>query len=69
MRSCGFLNSPVRRGYIRKVIVLLVQKYFPHDFGTDIISCSKQKKESDENKINTRQRQYRDETVLLLATR
>ena len=33
-----FFNSPVCRGYIRKVSVNLVQKYFPHDCSTDSIS-------------------------------
>ena len=32
--------SPICRGYIRKVSVHLVQKYFPHDCSTDSISCS-----------------------------
>ena len=36
--------SLVRRGYIRKVSVQLVPKYFSHDFSTDSISCSKRKK-------------------------
>ena len=31
--------SPVRRGYIRKVSMHLVQKYFPHDCSTDTLSC------------------------------
>ena len=61
--------SPVRRGYIRKVSVHLVQTYFLHDCSTDSISCSERgKKEYDENNIKTRQRLNRDETVLLLAT-
>ena len=37
--------SPVRRRYIHKVSVYLVQKYFPYDCSTDNISCSEQKKE------------------------
>ena len=50
--------SPVRRGYIRKVSVHLVQNYFPHDFSTDSISCSEQKiKEYDKNNFKTRQAQ------------
>ena len=36
-------NSPLRRGYIHKVSVHVVQKYFPHDCSTDNISCNKQK--------------------------
>ena len=69
MRTRSFFYSPVRRGYIRKVIVHLVQKYFPHYCIPDSISCSKLKiKEYDENNIKTRQQLYRDETLLLLAT-
>ena len=61
--------SSVRRGYISKVSVHLVQKYFPHDCSIDSISCSKRwKRESDENSIKTRQQLDRDQTVLLLAT-
>ena len=36
--------SPVRRGYIRKVSVHLVQKYFPHGCSNDSLSCSERKK-------------------------
>ena len=36
--------SLVRRGYIRKVSVQLVPKYFSRDCSNDSISCSKQKK-------------------------
>ena len=36
--------SLVRRGYIRKVSVQLVPKYFSRDCSTDSISCSEQKK-------------------------
>ena len=57
---------PVRRGYIRKVSVHLVQTYFPYDCSTDSISYSKQKKEYDEKNIKTKQRLDRDKTVLLL---
>ena len=57
-----FFHSPVRRGYIRKVSVNLVQKYFLHDCSTDSISCSERvKKESDkkyQNDATTRQTQY-----------
>ena len=35
--------SLVRRGYIRKVSVQLVQKYFSRNCSTDSISCSEQK--------------------------
>ena len=67
MRNDSFY-SPVRRGYIRKVSVHFVQKCFLRDFSTGSIYYSEQtKKESDENNIKTRQRQDRDETVLLLA--
>ena len=53
---------------MRKVTVHLVQKYFQHDCSTDSISCSKQeKKEYDENKIKMKQRQDRDEPLLLLV--
>ena len=56
--------SHVCRGYIRKVSVHLVQEYFPHDFSTDSLSCSKQgRKESDENNIKRRQQRDIDETV------
>ena len=34
-------NSHVHRGYICKVSVHLVQKYFPYDCSTDSLSCSK----------------------------
>ena len=44
MRTRSFFYSPVRRGYIRKVIVHLVQKYFSHDFSTDSLSCSERRK-------------------------
>ena len=41
-------NSPVRTGYIRKVSIHLVQKYFPLDCNTDGISWSEEdKKETD----------------------
>ena len=50
--------SPARIGYIRKVSVDLVQKYFLHDCSTDSISCSK-KKESDE-----KNRQRRDSVTI-----
>ena len=64
-----FFLSRVRRGYIHKFSVHLVQKYFPHDYSTDSNSCSKQnKKKSDENNIKTIQRLDIDETVLLLTT-
>ena len=43
MRTCS-LYSLVRTGYIRKVSVQSIQKYFLHDCSTDIISCSEQKK-------------------------
>ena len=36
--------SLVRRGYIRKVSVQLVPKYFSRDCSTDSISCSERKK-------------------------
>ena len=36
-------NSLVRRGYIRKVSVHFVPKYFPRDCSTDNISCSERK--------------------------
>ena len=42
MRTRSFY-SLVRRGYIRKVSVQLVPKYFSHDCSTDIISCSERK--------------------------
>ena len=64
-----FFYSPVRTGYIRKVSVHLVQKYFSYYFSTDSISCSERgKKEYDEKNTNTRHLQDRDKTVLLLAT-
>ena len=44
MRNYSFFNSPVRKGYIRKVSVHLVQKYFPHDCSTNSLSCSEGKK-------------------------
>ena len=48
----SFLNSPVYRGYVRKVIVHLVKKYFSPDFSTDSIFCCEfGKKKSDENNI------------------
>ena len=69
MRTRSFFNSPVRRGYMRKVSVHLVQKCSPHDCSTDSLSCNEQKKEeSYENNIKTRQQRSRDETVSLLAT-
>ena len=40
----SFIQSPVCRGYISKVSVHFVQKYFPHDFSTDSISCSEREK-------------------------
>ena len=58
-----FLNSTVHRGYIHKVSVHLVQKYFPHDCSTDSIYCSEQKKESDKNNIKTRQQRDRRDSV------
>ena len=68
MRKCSFY-SPVCRGYICKISVHLVQKYFPHDCSTDIIYCSEQsKKEYNENNTKMRQQQYRDKKVLLLGT-
>ena len=36
--------SPVCKGYIRKVSVHLVQRYFPHDYSTDSLSFSKRLK-------------------------
>ena len=68
----SFFNSPARRGYIRKVSVHLVQKYFPHNCITDSISCSEWKKgiwwKKYQNKTATRQR--RDSvTVSNLKTR
>ena len=69
MRTRIFFYSPVRRGYICKVSVHLVQKYLRHDCSTDSISCSKQGgKGSDEKNIKTRQLLDKDNTVLLLAT-
>ena len=47
------------RGYIRKVSVHLVQKYFPHDCSTDSISCSEQKK------IGIWWKQYQNETATI----
>ena len=44
VRTHSFLNSRERRGYIHKVSVHLVQKYFPHDCSTDRLSCSEQRK-------------------------
>ena len=52
MRTRSFY-SLVRRGYIRKVSVQLVPKYFSRDCSTDSISCSKQKKTEEDN-IKTR---------------
>ena len=63
MRTCSFY-SPVGRGYIRKASVHLVQKYFPHDFNTDSLSCTEWgKNESDENNIKKRQQRDRYNTV------
>ena len=68
-RETVSFNSPVRRGYIHKVNLHLVQKYFPHNCSTDIISFSEQKiLESDENNIKMRQRLDRENTMLLLPT-
>ena len=65
-----FFYSPVLIGYIRKAIVHLVQKCFLRYFSTGGLSFSERvKKLSDENNIKKRQRQDRDETVLLLAER
>ena len=51
-------------GYIRKASVHLVQKYFPHDFNTDSLSCTEWgKNESDENNIKKRQQRDRYNTV------
>ena len=58
--------SPLVWGYIRKVIVHLVAKYFPYDCSNDSLSCSRKKRESDENNIRTRKQLDRNETVLLL---
>ena len=59
LREIVFFFSPVRRGYIRKVSVHLVQKYFLHDCSTDSTSCSKRKKgiwwKKNQNKTSTRQ--------------
>ena len=41
MKNRGFY-SHVRRGYIRKVSLHLVKKYFSHDCSTDSLSCSEQ---------------------------
>ena len=41
MKTRGFY-SPVSRGYIQKVSLHLVQKYFSHDCSTDSLSCSEQ---------------------------
>ena len=45
--------SLVRRGYIRKISVQFVPKYFSHDCSTDSISCSEPKKTEEKN-IKTR---------------
>ena len=45
----SIINSSVRMGHIRQVIVHLVQKYFPHDCSTDIIFCREQKKANSKN--------------------
>ena len=53
--------SPISRGYICTFKVHLLQKYFPHDFSTDSLSCRKKsnlmKKISkrDSDKTETRQ--------------
>ena len=62
MRTRSFFYSPLCRGYIHKVSVHLVQKYFLHDFSTDSISCSEQRKKiiwwkQYQNKTANRQRQ------------
>ena len=55
MRTWSFFFSPVRRIYIRKISVHLVQKYFPHDCIFDSIFCIERgKKECDENNTKTR---------------
>ena len=55
-----FFYSPVLRGYIRKKIVHLVQKYFLHDFSTDSILAVNKKKgiwwKKYQNETETRQR-------------
>ena len=48
-----FFYSLVRRGYILKVNVQLVPKYFSHNCSTDSFSCSERKKRK--KKIKTRQ--------------
>ena len=56
-----FFYSPVLRGYIRKVSIHLVQKYFPHDCSTDSLFCRRKKKwiwwKKYQNETSTRQRQ------------
>ena len=57
MRTRSFY-SPICRGYIRKVSLHLVHKYFPHDCSTDSISCSEWKKR---NLMKTISKQNSDE--------
>ena len=68
MRNCSFY-SPVRRGYIRKVSIYLVQNIFRMIAVLIVFLAANKKKESGENYIKKRQRIDRDEKVLLLETR
>ena len=59
--------SLVRRGYILKVSVQLVQKYFSLVCSTDIISCGKRKK-LEEKKIKTREQTKWRKTKTFLSS-
>ena len=59
--------SLVRRGYILKVSVQLVSKYFSLDCSTDSISCSKRKKRKKTRLKQDRKSRKEDKNVFFVA--